>query len=134
MAMQLRQVYLLISIFAMLFVACEKEEESKELNIKYIELKSQSNEKGINDAPGDVTFSLYPNPFETAVNFRFFNYSAEHQVELFITDSQGGFKKLNITEEAFMLDFSEEENGSYYCEIRINDRVYQEHLLKIDTP
>lgn len=134
--MQLKQLYLLFPflIFAVLFVACENEEEPQELNIKYVEIKSLSGDKGVNSQQPEVSYAVYPNPFETAVNFRFFNYSAEHQVELFITDSKGDYKKLNITEEAFMLDFSEEENGSYYCEIRINYRVYQEHLLKIDTP
>jgi hypothetical protein len=121
-------------MLSFLITSCEKDYSPKELNIKYISAKKDPIENTDKGNYTSISYAIAPNPFETNIQFSFSpNYNNEI-IELFITDSKGDYKKLRITESEFNLDFSAEEDGSYYCEVRIGDHVFQDHLLKRDQP
>ena len=83
--------------------------------------------KGIEDRTASNQVAIFPNPFSDRVQF-FINGAGDR--ELFITDSKGKAKKIDLLDDQFTLDFTEEEDGVYYCEIKVGDTVFREHLSK----
>ena len=121
---------LIIIILSILFsVACSKEDDSStELKITY--LKSEPDEKSVYSPNNGTTITYYPNPFTDKITF---NKSGNEEIIVFIADGKGKFKEINITDQSFILDFSEEEEGAYYMEIKIKEQVIRDHLIKFDS-
>lgn len=110
------------------FCACEQEDiDQGGLNITY--KKSINKEKGIDDTtPNIPSLSVFPNPFKDSVSFKISDES--ENIELFISDGKGKSKIIKITDDAFTLDFSQEKDGAYYYEMRIDDFTFFDHLIK----
>lgn len=126
-------IYFLLSIIVL--YSCQKDTSPRELNIKYISKATEIKEdKNLGNFPTPIALSVAPNPFTTFVNFFFSENIGQSDVELFITDSDNGYKKIKITERDFTLDFSAEKDGSYYFEVRYDNEVIQDQVLKISSP
>jgi hypothetical protein len=112
-----------------MLTACEKEQDQNQLKVHYIKSQSTVHQKGIQNLPEGVSINLYPNPFLNETNFSVTGAGAK---EIVVTNDEGKFKVIPITDTNFKLDFSEEEQGSYYGEIKVGNEVVPITLIKAE--
>lgn len=120
-------IFLLLSI-SLLLNSCSKNEDAKELEITY--LKNEPNEKSIQNQAPSGSISYHPNPFNDRVTF---HKTGNEDVIIYIANSKGDFKEITVSDPSFILDFTNEEQGSYYMEVKIGEYVLRDHLLKFDN-
>jgi hypothetical protein len=112
-----------------ILTACEKEESDSSLNIIYLKSEQSKQQKGIQNLPENISISIFPNPFlkETTIGI-----TGEGKKTVTVSDAEGRFKVITITDQTFKLDFTNEEKGSYYSEIKIDDAIIPITLIKAE--
>lgn len=113
--------YLILTVVFFFTLSCSKENHNNEdvLNITY-----KSTELDISYVNMEIV--IYPNPFMSSV----FVYLPNDQGNVIISDKNGNFKKIEITDSRFALGFDDCPKGVYYMEIFLNNKVYRKTLIK----
>jgi hypothetical protein len=120
---------IIVLINMVILTACEKEESDSSLNIIYLKSEQSKQQKGIQNLPENISISIFPNPFlkETTIGI-----TGEGKKTVTVSDAEGRFKVIPITDQTFKLDFTNEEKGSYYSEIKIDDAIIPITLIKAE--
>jgi hypothetical protein len=97
---------IIVLINMVILTACEKEESDSSLNIIYLKSEQSKQQKGIQNLPENISISIFPNPFlkETTIGI-----TGEGKKTVTVSDAEGRFKVIPITDQTFKLDFTNEE-------------------------
>ena len=107
---------ILLSLFQ---ISCSEEyDTSSDLNIKVVE-------KSLIVSTIDHTTTIYPNPFNSVVSITI----GQGNATLNITNSDG-YKEFEFS-NSINLDFSDEKEGVYNCELVIDGEVERYLLVKL---
>ena len=119
-------VILLLFLFLTL-LSCERfmdeEDEYRELDISF---KSTN---AIINASLPLYLYVYPNPFSKLVVIDF-SGDFEGSMQVIISALDGRMKKLESSSSQITIDFSNCQDGVYYCEVLYNNKVYRRQLIK----
>ncbi|MEQ8909449.1 MAG: hypothetical protein RIC95_09675 [Vicingaceae bacterium] len=120
---------IILLIHMLILTACEKEESDSSLNIIYLKSELSKQQKGVQNLPENISIRIFPNPFlkETTIGI-----TGEGKKTITVSDDEGRFKVIPITDQTFKLNFSEEKKGSYYSEVKIGNTVIPITLVKAE--
>ncbi len=117
----------LLAIVLLVLSSCSKytDNETRELNIS---LKTTNFTEAIEPSESITDITFYPNPFHDYVNL-YINGDV-YNSQIIISNTKGDKIELSSTSQVVTLDFSEEDNGAYYCEVLVDERIFRTYIVK----